>query len=357
MTDTRFTFGLSDTLKSTIEEKAYENRVDQAHLVRETLKEAFKDDQDVPAHLRLALRREQAKEKNELRWQRIHFPSNVHDKFTRAFEQGDFDPEINPGAIDELTEMYLGEADFLFDEAAQEVFDEEPNGDRHEKARQFVKDLAKKAKEAESASEFERLDPEQIFENYTGVDLGRQREEVERDLSEHVEEAVDLITDDVGGRLSDNATEPEEVIEILSNRSDIPDGSAEQIVEQALDVIEGDASIEEIEETTEEQRSSTSTETTEETTEEEIEADGGIGHDPEEAEAMGTARRLVEQGLTSIRKISERLTSEYDLDPEEATQIAGDAVNRESSTSTTEAGRDLDHRAGDRAATDGGGDR
>lgn len=226
---------VEDGLYNAIDWVAHEARISKAELQREALRafiseselreETDVEEVDIPHYLQKQVERERLKKRNKNRHQRIHFPSNVTDRFTRAFEQGDLNPDINPGAIDEMEDIYVEDAEVLFDDP-----------EKQEKAVALVETLAQKAREAEDVSEFDRLDPDRVFERYTGVQDGRDVEEASERLGELVEEAYDLITDSTGGTLIDSErVVPEGAVEILSNRKDVPDKLAEDAVDRALD--------------------------------------------------------------------------------------------------------------------------
>ena len=225
---------VEDGLYNAIDWVAHEARISKAELQREALRAFISDSElreetdveevDIPHYLQKQVERERLKKRNKNRHQRIHFPSNVTDRFTRAFEQGDLNPDINPGAIDEMEDIYVEDAKVLFDDP-----------EKQEKAVALVETLAQKAREAEDVSEFDRLDPDRVFERYTGVQDGRDVEEASERLGELVEDAHDLITDSTGGTLIDSErVVPEEAVEILSNRTDIPEQLAEDAVDRAL---------------------------------------------------------------------------------------------------------------------------
>lgn len=225
---------VEDGLYNAIDWVAHEARISKAELQREALRAFISESElreetdfeevDVPEYLQKQVERERLKKRNKNRHQRIHFPSNVTDRFTRAFEQGDLNPDINPGAIDEMEDIYVEDAEVLFDDP-----------EKQEKAVALVETLAQKAREAEDVSEFDRLDPDRVFERYTGVQDGRDVEEASERLGELVEKAYDLITDSTGGTLIDSErVEAEEAVEILSNRKDVPDKLAEEAVDRAV---------------------------------------------------------------------------------------------------------------------------
>jgi hypothetical protein len=229
---------VEDGLFSALDKAAHDARTSKAEVIRVAvrtfltegdLREDTDLDFELPDHLRKQVERERLKEQNRLRHQRIHFPSNVTDRFTRAFEQGDLNPEINPGAIDELRDIWVEDARLLFDEEEQQ-----------EKAVALVETLAEKAREAEDVSEFNRLDPDRVFERYGGVRDGRDTEAATDRLDELVDDALDLITDKLGGTtIDDERVSPEEAVGILRNRSDVPDDVAEDAVDRAVERLDG----------------------------------------------------------------------------------------------------------------------
>lgn len=236
MTDRHIGFRVSEALYDALEEVAAEARTSKSEVGRHYLSEAvLESSTEIPQYLREELERERRKRRNRLTWQRIHFPSNVADRFTRAFEQGDLDGEINPGAIEELREIYLEEAEGLFHDP-----------DRKEAAVEFVEALADHAEQAQDATEFDRLDPEEMFEHYQGVERGRRREEVREEIDvEMVERARTLMspsrTVGPGGAGKSDSLDPEETIERLMSLFDLDEFEARAAVDRAADQIDGGA--------------------------------------------------------------------------------------------------------------------
>lgn len=153
-------------LNEAIEEAAHEAHTSKSELVREYLSNAVLDSDDaIPDHLRQQVRREKMKQQNRLDWQRVHFPSNVADRFKRAFEQGDLDGKLGEGAIDRLRKIHLDDANLLFEDDPEQL----------EAAVEYVEAVAEHARDATEASDFDALDPEEMFERYSGVQDSRQQ--------------------------------------------------------------------------------------------------------------------------------------------------------------------------------------
>ena len=202
-----------DALSDALEEVAHETRTSKSEVARQHLSEALSGETAVPDHLRQELRRERLKRKNRLTWQRVHFPSNVADRFRRAFEQGDLDGDLNPGAVEDIRDIYVEDAKILFEE--------EP--ERREAAIEYVEALAEHAEEATDASEFDRLNPEEMFERYAGVEDGRSR----GDLRAVVEDARD--------RLGGPQPKDEDSLALaLSKQHDVSEDLAREAVDIAL---------------------------------------------------------------------------------------------------------------------------
>lgn len=231
MTDRHVGSRVDSSLFEALDEAAHQARTSKSELIRLAIREfilsggdSSEVEFDLPDHLEKQIRRERLKSQNKLRHQRIHFPSNVQDRFTRAFKQGDLDPEINPGAIDELKEIWIEDAQLLFDDP-----------DRQQRAVGLVETLADKAREAEDATAFSAVDPDHVFERFGGVREGKQREEVSQQLGDLADDALELITDELGGTTIDSErVEPEEAEEILSNRTGVPESVAKEAVDRAV---------------------------------------------------------------------------------------------------------------------------
>lgn len=218
------TVRIPDELNEGLEAAAREGRTSKSELVREYLSESvIESEVSIPAHIRTKVRREQLKSRNELRWQRVHFPSNVHERFKRAFEQGDLDGDLGEKAIEDLREIHVEDAKLLF----------EDDPERREGAVEFVKAVAEKAKEATEASEFNKLDTSEMFEHHAGVQVGTQRE------------GTDLVAvvDDVCDRMEQTgATDEDALTTVVAKNHGISESLARECVDYALgrtDSIEG----------------------------------------------------------------------------------------------------------------------
>jgi len=170
---------VDESVIDALDELAGDAQTSRSEIVRQALTEWLSEQSEIPDYLRRELRREQLKRKNRMRWQRIYFPKNAAEKFRGAFESGTLDDEINPGAVEEIREIYVEDAELLF----------EDDPERREAAVEFVESLADHAESAESASEFDRLDPEEMFERYAGVEDGRSRS----DLDDVLDDALDRL--------------------------------------------------------------------------------------------------------------------------------------------------------------------
>lgn len=218
MTDRTMSFRCSESLYRGIEELAHEVRADKSEVLRDHLRTlVLESDADVPDHLVERIERERRKERNALQWQRIHFPSNVAEKFRRAFEQGDLSVDgLGDAAVEDLREMYVEEARGLFRDE-----------DRREAAVEYVEAVARHAADCADQSEFDRLDPETLFSKYAGVRAGTSREGV--DWSALVADARDRL-DSHGGALDQDA-----MADSLASEYDVSTDVALDAVEQAAE--------------------------------------------------------------------------------------------------------------------------
>lgn len=155
-----------DEISQAIESIANEFGISKSEVLRELLRESILESDRVerlPEHLRAQLRREQRKQRNQLEWQRIHFPSNCKDRVVRAWQQGDLNPDLNPGALSDLMEIYR--------EDARDLFREEP--ERLDTILEYLDRLEESTREAEAASDLDPLDPSEIYREFEGVDRSR----------------------------------------------------------------------------------------------------------------------------------------------------------------------------------------
>jgi len=209
-------------LNKAIEEAAHEAHTSKSELVREYLSNAVLDSDDaIPDHLRQQVRREQMKQRNRLDWQRVHFPSNVADKFKRAFEQGDLDGKLGEGAIDSLRGIYVEDAKLLF----------EDDPERREAAVEYVEAVADHAQGATEASDFDALDPEQMFERYSGVQDSRQQSEGQHKRDEILREYNDRRQRLINrGKTADR----EGLIKAVANEMNLSESAVETVISQEV---------------------------------------------------------------------------------------------------------------------------
>jgi hypothetical protein len=227
---------VDEDLRRALDEAAHQARTSQAEIIRYSLREQLLSggsegseyDFEIPDHLRKQLEREKRKERNKTTWHKLYFPQWVDDKFHELFKKGVLPNPIYPDAVEDVVEMYCDDARGIYDDP--EV---------REAAIEWVEDYAGMVVEADDVSDFDALDPQSMFEEYTGVKQGREKEQAAESIDELVEDAFDLITDDVGGTLGENALDPEKAVEILQNRSDVPEGFAETAVDRAVERLDG----------------------------------------------------------------------------------------------------------------------
>jgi len=165
----RLSIRISDALDEALRAAAHELQTSKSEIARSTLRDNLLEgdlEEALEPHVSAKLRREQSKSEHELVWQRIHFPSNSKDRILRAWKQGDLNPDLNPGAIEDLIEIQRDDALILFDDA-----------DRLESNLEYLDRLEQAAREAEQASDLDPLDPDEIFSEFEGVDREQTRAE------------------------------------------------------------------------------------------------------------------------------------------------------------------------------------
>jgi len=203
-----------DALVEALDEVAAQGRTSRSEVLREAVRDHVLegDDVDLPDHIEREVRRDELKRRNKLKWQRIHFPSNYADRIRRAFEQGDLDSDLNPGAVDEIREIHVEDAELLF----------EDDDERRESVIEFVNAVADHAQESSDVSEFNRLDPEEMFSRYAGVEEAREEARVEpvRDRAREMI-ARDVDARDVVSRLgSEFDLTPQEARDVYNEVAD-----------------------------------------------------------------------------------------------------------------------------------------
>lgn len=208
-----------EPLAEAISEAASEADTSDSEIIREMLTKSLIDGEaEIPEHLQRQLERERLKSRNRLEWQRIHFSSNVADKFRQAFEQGDLAGELGAAAVENLQEIYTQEAELLFDD-----------DDLRDEAVSYVEAVAEHASEASDASEFDRLNPSEMFTQYDGVEAGNSRGMFPLLVSEATERI-----------LSTAATDDEALIDSLVRQYDCAPRVAREAVEEAHEEVEND---------------------------------------------------------------------------------------------------------------------
>lgn len=178
--DSQLSVRIPNALDEALSNLAEHRETSRSEIAREHLIDMVIDEQDqLPDHVVRKIERERRKSHNSLTWQRIHFRSNVADKFRRAFEQGDLGGEgpLGDRAAEDLRSIYVEEARGLF-------LDE----DRTEEAIEFVRAVANHAKKAADETEFNALDPEEMFARYSGVEEAQEREEIIEGAIEKIRE-------------------------------------------------------------------------------------------------------------------------------------------------------------------------
>lgn len=206
---------VSDELADALEEAAREAGTSKSELIRHYLIDGVLESYaDLPEYVRREMRRERLKRRNRLTWQKVHFPSNVADRFRKAFEQGDLDGDLNPGAVEDLREIHVEDAELLF----------EDDPERREAAVEFVHALAEHAADATDTSEFDRLDPEEMFQRYAGVEEADARAEADMD-------ALIVAAEE---RLRKGATDEDALADALAKQHNVTEDMAREAVTEAV---------------------------------------------------------------------------------------------------------------------------
>lgn len=221
---TRLTFHAPEELDVVLDDYAHENHCSKSEVIRELLwvgveesdvKDVLPEEVVVLAERKRFLNRE-----GKLRNLRTGFRTQVKSAFMNRFKNG-YNPEELRGWAENMRHD------------AHIQFQGEEHAERRQEVLQYIDDVLENAVEAYEASDHDPLEPSELFESFSGVEEGRRVREAERDLDELVEEASDMLTDDVGGFLGEKATDADAVEEILAERSDVPDGVASEVVEKA----------------------------------------------------------------------------------------------------------------------------
>lgn len=355
---------VDEDLKNCIAQAANNMNTSEAEVIREALHFAFSDESDFDAevedHVIQNLKWERMVEEHRPENRFKYLVNNIAEDFTQDFKKGlgEFGLRITRDhKFDEIDRFDIGS-------------EEQRNA-----LRRHTWHWYKKAVRLQEKSNRDPTDPE-ILEEYSGIEEAEQKEQAKAKLSEHVERAVDLLTDKKGSLRGSRARDPEEVEDMLRNRSAMPDALAEQAVGEALskvsdlpmEVIEqvndGEADLSEIsveEHSTETETSQPQTEPEPET-EQHVDGDlDGSDHSEEEADHSEEEEQLPETAVSKAVEMMRSGSSTAEVYKTVRKYVVSDAVGEavieEARRRVEQPEASVETGAGDRAATDGGGDR
>jgi hypothetical protein len=236
-----------------IEEIAAESRgredlpdLSQSETLRRLVMQGLEDDDGGLLELldpatRILLERENFKQKEgDLNNLRSGFETKVKRVFEARFKNG-----MRPEQLRQFSENMREDVKMLWPDWYIESVTSEAETERLRRRRReclrYVDDVVEAAAEAAEASEWDPLDPEEIFSRYAGVEAGERREAVESgDALDDglVHDAMQLLRDgivnhvDKGKQVRLEAS-PREVVGLLAERVEVSEAAAVEAVDRA----------------------------------------------------------------------------------------------------------------------------
>lgn len=235
-----------------IEEIAAESRgredlpdLSQSETLRRLVMHGLEDDggllELIDPATRILLERENFKQKEgDLNNLRSGFETKVKRVFEARFKNG-----MRPEQLRQFSENMREDVRMLWPEWYIESVNSEAESERLRRRRReclrYVDDVVEAAAEAAEASEWDPLDPEEIFSRYAGVEAGERREAVESGevLDDGlVRDAMQLLRDgvvnhtDKGKQVRVEASRGD-VVELLAERVEVSEAAAVEAVDRA----------------------------------------------------------------------------------------------------------------------------
>lgn len=173
------------------------------------------DVQEVVSEPKVVKYREERFKENEgwLRNQRTGFETQVQRHFKNRFENG-----YTPEQLEEWAENMHQRADNLWPREWGDDYTE-----RRGEAHQFVDAQMEAAMEAAEDSEFDPLDPEEVYSNYGGVEDGQSKDNLDREA----------VIEDINRRMQAGASDPDALVMAVSKEWAISENVARDLFREA----------------------------------------------------------------------------------------------------------------------------
>lgn len=217
--------GLSEIMQESRESDRFETLDSESETFRRLLDYALEhadlaDLMSEDVRVKLARKRFVEDEATVRDW-RAGFETRVKREFKKRWENG-----YAPEKLETYAENFHREVEILWPEWSAEDY-----ADRRAEAHAYTEAVKEKAIETAETSEFDPLDPDEIFSHYRGVEDARESEQVEQTRDSEafdrlVSEAVDRIESSVTSRSDDD------LARALSNQF----GTDESVTQEAVGV-------------------------------------------------------------------------------------------------------------------------
>lgn len=219
------TFNLRESQSAAIEDMSRESKrredlpdLSKSEVARRLLDHGLEEDPEVEDLVseatRVSLREERyMADEGELINKRTGFETQVKRHFTTRFENG-----YRPEQLEAFAANMRAKAEAYWPRDIGDDYSE-----RREEALAYVDALLEEAKEAADASDYDPLDPSEVFDGYAGVEDGRGRDR----FKDVVEDAQDRLESAHGPRDADA------LARALSKGHGVPESLAEEAVEAA----------------------------------------------------------------------------------------------------------------------------
>lgn len=171
---------------------------------------------------------------------RTGFETRVKDMFTRRFKNGYQAEQLGEFAANLREEARILWSDRTIAIEADDETEAEEMRARRRECIDYVDAVVDNAIEAVEDSDHDPLDPETMFEEFSGVEKGREREQLEDHLDgDLVDDAIHLLAQGVKvagySRTQERRQplDPERVVERLSERTNVSEQEAQAAVDEA----------------------------------------------------------------------------------------------------------------------------
>lgn len=171
---------------------------------------------------------------------RTGFETRVKDMFTRRFKNGYQAEQLGEFAANLREEARILWSDRTIAIEADDEGEAEEMRARRRECIDYVDAVVDNAIEAVEDSDHDPLDPETMFEEFSGVEKGREREQLEDHLDgDLVDDAIHLLAQGVKvagySRTQERRQplDPERVVERLSERTNVSEQEAQAAVDEA----------------------------------------------------------------------------------------------------------------------------